>query len=188
MGAKIDELVDAQASRLLLQRAGETMRDLGQSLPQATLTYAEPAGTLVVVRLRISPDQPRRLQRPRGRTAAPYSSATGLLFLAFGDAEWTEEIRLEHPFHEHGSRLWESPERLRDYLAEVRAEGFATPPFSNQEALRVAAPVFDSDNHLVASLGVSIPWPESESPEGFAERVRRHLLPAANALAGTDAH
>ncbi|MDX9979971.1 MAG: IclR family transcriptional regulator C-terminal domain-containing protein [Lentisphaeria bacterium] len=187
LGPKVDELVAAQAGRRLLQRAEEAMRDLALVLPQATLTFAEPAGNLVVVRLRISPDQPRRLQRPRGRTAAPYSSATGLLFLACGDAEWTEEVRLEYPFHEHGSRLWESPEQLRDYLAEVRAKGFATPPFANQEGLRVAAPVFDPDGHLAASLGVSIPWPEDEAREVFAERIRQHLLPVAEALPGADA-
>lgn len=182
LGPKVDELVDAQASRRLLQRAEETMRDLALALPQATLTFAEAAGTLLVVRLRISPDQPRRLQRPRGRTAAPYSSATGLLFLAFGDAEWTEEVRLEHPFHEHGSRLWDDPERLRGYLADVRACGVAIPPFANQEALRMAAPVLDADGHLVASLGASVPWSGGETADAFQERIRRQLVPAAEAL------
>ncbi len=182
LGPKVDELVDAQASRRLLQRAEETMRSLVQALPQATLTFAEAAGTLLVVRLRISPDQPRRLQRPRGRTAAPYSSATGLLFLAFGDAEWAEEVRLEHPFHEHGSRLWDDPERLRAYLAEVRETGVAVPPFANQEALRMAAPVLDSDGHLVASLGASVPWSVGEAADAFQERIRQQLVPAAEAL------
>ncbi|MBT7299625.1 MAG: helix-turn-helix domain-containing protein, partial [Victivallales bacterium] len=107
LGPKVAELMDAQANRQLLQRAEETMRELALALPEATLTFAEAAGTLIVVRLRISPDQPRRLQRPRSRTTAPYSSATGLLFLAFGDADWTEEIRIENPFHEQGARLWD---------------------------------------------------------------------------------
>lgn len=183
LGPKIDELVDAQSSRRLLQRAGEAMRELARELPLATLTFAEAAGTLVVVRLRISPDQPRRLQRPRGRTAAPYSSASGLLFLAFADSEWTEDVRFEHPFHEHGSRLWGEPERLRDYLAEVRAKGFAIPPFPNQETLRVAVPVFDADGHLAACLGASVPWSAAiDGPQGFGERICRQVLPVARDL------
>jgi len=182
LGPKVAELMDAQANRQLLQRAEESMRELALSLPEATLTFAEAAGTLIVVRLRISPDQPRRLQRPRSRTAAPYSSATGLLFLAFGAADWTEEIRLENPFHEQGARLWDEPKRLRTYLAGVRTAGVAIPPFPDQEALRIAAPVLDADGHLVAAIGVSVPWPASEAPAALTGRVRRLLLPVAEGL------
>jgi DNA-binding IclR family transcriptional regulator len=184
LGPKIAQLMDAQAGRHLLLQAEESMRELSQALPQATLTFAEAAGTLIVVRLRISPDQPRRMQRPRSRTAAPYSSATGLLFLAFGDAEWTEELRLEHPFHEHASRLWSDPARLRDYLAEVRATGVAVPPFPHQEALRMAIPVFDAEGRLLASLGVSVPWPPNQTPDTFTESIRQSALPAAQAIGG----
>jgi DNA-binding IclR family transcriptional regulator len=174
--------MDAQAGRHLLQKAEEAMRELSQTLPQATLTFAEAAGTLIVVRLRVSPDQPRRMQHPRGRTAAPYSSATGLAFLAFGDADWTDELRLEHPFHEHGSRLWSDPAQLRDYLASVRDTGVAIPPFPHQEALRMAIPVFDAEGHLLACLGVSIPWPPSLAPDTFAESIRKKALPTAQAI------
>jgi DNA-binding IclR family transcriptional regulator len=184
LGPKVTQLVDAQAGRQLLQRAEESMRDLAALLPQATLTFAEPAGNLIVVRLRISPDQPRRLQRPRSRNAAPYSSATGLLFLAFGDAEWVGDMRLEHPFHETGIRLWSDPDRLRDYLADVRKQGIAVPPFPHQEALRMAAPVFDGEGHLVAALGASVPWPPSQVPDTFTEGIRRLLVPAAEAIGG----
>ena len=182
LGPKVGELVDAQSGRRLLRQAEEAMRDLARELPAATLTYAEAAGTLVVVRLRISPDQPRRLQRPRGRTAAPYSSATGLLFLAFGEPEWTEQVRLENPFHENGIRLWGETERLRVYLAEVRAAGVAVPPFANQEGLRLAAPIFDPDGHLVAALGASIPWPPNQSPALLAQQVQRLLAAAARTI------
>jgi DNA-binding IclR family transcriptional regulator len=185
LGPKIAQLMDAQAGRHLLQQAEETMRKLSQALPQATLTFAEAAGSLIVVRLRISPDQPRRMQRPRSRTAAPYSSATGLAFLAFGDAEWIEELRLEHPFHEHGSRLWSDPARLRDYLADVREAGIAIPPFPHQEALRMAAPVFDAEGHLLATLGASVPWPPSQAPDVFTKSIRQLVLPAAQAIGQT---
>ena len=186
LGAGVFELADQYWQRSLLERAEVVVRRLFESMreyrPCVVLTEA-PAGEVETV-LRMSPERPGIMERPRGRVMSPYASACSLAFQAF----WTERERREyqrrHPFWEEGAYLWETPEKLEKLLTEIRHEGHAVPTFNSNNVYLVAAPVYGGNQQLVAVLGLSMP--EQAIPEDVWREQVKEVVEAAAELSATE--
>lgn len=138
-------------------KAEAEVRRLSGHRLSPVVNYTVPYGSRLAVRLRMSPDRPKIMQRPASQAHGLYGSATGLAFLAFAPHDHVMSVRQVQPFHEHGIQLWGSYERLEAFLENCRECGCAVTPFTGQELFRVAAPVRDSDGVAVAYIGASVP-------------------------------
>jgi len=186
LGAGVFELADQYWKRSLLQHAEVVVRRVFEDLQeyQPTVVLAEaPVGEVETV-LRMSPERPGIVERPRGRVMSPYASACSLAFQAF----WTERERREyqrrHPFWEQGAYLWDTPEKLEELLVDIRRKGFAVPLFRTKNVYLVAAPVYGGNQQLVAVLGASMP--EQEIPQDVWQEQVRHVVEAAAELSAAE--
>ena len=186
LGGEVFALADRYWQRSLLQRAAPVVQAVFADLREhgATVVFTEaPAGEVEVV-LRMAPERPGILERPRGRAMAPYASACSLAFQAF----WTERERRDyqrrHPFWEEGAYLWETPEALAELLQEIRAKGYAVPSFRTRNVYLVAAPVYGGNQQLVAVLGASMP--EQKIPARVWQGYIARVVEAAAALSAAE--
>ncbi|MCE5218675.1 IclR family transcriptional regulator [bacterium] len=186
LGSGAFELADEYWKQTLLRRAAMVVRRLFGELREyaPTLTVAQALGGEVEAVLRMSPDQPGILQHPRGMLMAPYASASGLTFQAFWSEVERREYQRRHSFEEEGAHRWGTTQRLEELLREIRAKGYATPPYENRKRHAVAVPVYAGSHELVAVLGVSLAervLPEEE----WQEQVKR-VVEAAAELSATE--
>jgi DNA-binding IclR family transcriptional regulator len=83
------------------------------------------------------------------------------------------------------SRTYSSQRELRQVLAEVRRSGYAISDRQiNPEFVSVAAPIYDRDNTVVASLSLIVPYTESHGP-GLAHLVQASARGISRALSTT---
>ncbi|MFW5870565.1 MAG: IclR family transcriptional regulator [Candidatus Sumerlaeota bacterium] len=164
-----------------LDACERVLQDLARRFPEATLSYDEMRGADLVVLLRVAPSDPGVVEHPEGRTFGPYTSISGLVMQAFADQEVLSAVRLEHPFSEEGSRLWESFEVLESFRQAVRRQGYGVAPFDdNRTILRMAVPVLNSSGALQGILGLSM---QREQRDGAVEkRLARVLQSASTAM------
>lgn len=159
LGGGAFALAEQYHRRDLLKRAEGVLERLFAAFSdyRANVVLAEALGGEVEIVLRMSPERPGILERPRGRIMAPYTSACPLVFQAF----WTERERREyqrrHPFWEEGAHLWETPENFDLMLESIRKQGYAVPQFKSGMPYLLAVPVFTAGAQLAAVLGVSMP-------------------------------
>jgi len=164
-------LQNQRAARL--QRAEAVCRELQRAFSEATVTYAEPHGTEVAVRVRMSPDRPGLVQRPLGSTFHLYANASGLALLAFAGAEEARAFRERFPFPEFGAHLWSSEPQLEAYLGTARRESVAILPFTAEDRLSLAVPILDAQGHLRGTLGLSLTLPVRDQG-----KLRKQVLAA----------
>lgn len=153
LGPAIDDIQSIRAGRERMRQSERAVKRLHVRFPEATLTYSEPAGPEVVVRLRMSPERPGTVERPVGRYMHPYANATSLLFQAFWPAESREAYRRRYPFDEYATREWSSPGELDSFLSEVRAEG-SIHHRKGPSTLLIAVPLWGQGHELCGALGM----------------------------------
>ena len=87
-----------------------------------------------------------------------FATAAGKLFLAFGDQEDFQKFVVNGKLPKIGPNTITSPVKFKKELSKVREDGIA---FSREEGLRgawaIAAPVFNSDEQIVASITTIFP-------------------------------
>lgn len=180
LGRAVVELARLQADDVLARRAAGVIRRLFARLDRATVTLNRPVGGEVVTVLRISPERPGLLERPRGRSMHPYGTASALLFQAL----WTEAeraaYRRRYPFWEYGAHLWGSPQRLERILARARRNGYAAVRLGEGGIYPVAAPVFGEGGELLAAVGASVPLGRGAAAD--RRRVVERVAAAAKRL------
>lgn len=177
LGPALGELVAQEADRRLLRAAATTGVSIQRVFPACIINLAEPVGSELRVRIRLSGDRPGQVQRPASQTANLHGSAVGLCTQAFADQGTVQALREGQPFHEHATRLWASPEALEAHLAQARSDGYVLTPFAGQELWRVSAPVFSTNGHFLAAFGVALPIALAD------EAARRDLTAAVRAAA-----
>jgi DNA-binding IclR family transcriptional regulator len=166
--------------------AGEVVRTLALRAGGATLTYSQPLGGDVVVRLRVSPDLPGRLQEPQGQVLGAYSSASGLTTLAFAPDECRLAIEQRHPLLEEGAQLWSPPEKLDAWLDEIRLAGFGRHPSAGERRLALAVPVYENGRSFAGVLGLSLLAAAGSALGGEDLRRAADLLLAVRGEFGLD--
>ncbi len=166
------ELADAYWERSLLQRAEVVMRELFELMRpyNPVVVLAEAIGGEVETVLRIGPERPNLVERPRGRVMPPYAGACTLAFQAFWTAQERDEYQRTHPFWEQGEYLWGTQEQLDDLLRQTRDQGYALPVFRTKRVQLVAAPIYSAKKQLVAVLGASLS--DQDPPDNWPEFVR----------------
>lgn len=101
---------------------------------------------------------PIRAIFPPGTLAPLHAAAPGKALLAWGSADFREEILEGQRLARLTSLTITSPDTLLRELSRSRERGFALDDQEQAEGMRgVAAPIFDSAARVVAALGVSGP-------------------------------
>ena len=154
-GPRLYGLLSAREERPSLDRVEASMRRLLDSLPDATVSFAQPVNGEIAVRRRLSSDHCGVIQKPSAFFHAPYSSASGLAVLAFCSEECYLTLQQHHPLLEEGARLWSPPSRLDAYLACVRKQGYALHPSANEKRIAIACPVWNERQDFLGVLGIA---------------------------------
>lgn len=183
LGPAVLELAQFYRDRVLIREASGILQQLVTAVPGAVVTFAEVVGADIQLAMRISPDRPNVLQTVQGQSFSAYANASGLVIHAFADDALRADIRDHQPFHEFGAHLWNDLSTLEEFLEDVRAKGYAIPPFPGQESLRIAAPVRSADRRVTAALGVSRRKDDSLTSKETL-RIQQCLLEAAANLTG----
>lgn len=165
LGPGVGELAERYWQNSLLTRAEAVLVALAARFVQwrANIVLTEALAGEVEIVLRLTPDQPGVIERPRGRVMPAYASACPLVFQAFWSAAERAEYQRRHPFWEEGAYLWQTSERLEATLAAIRRLGYAVAPWPDRQLHLLAAPVRGPRGELRAVLGVSIPSPPPDA-------------------------
>jgi DNA-binding IclR family transcriptional regulator len=178
LGSRIEELSQMQRRRNLLAGARETLLELADRMPEATLTFSEAVGREVVARLRVSPERPDTCQEPGHQVMAPYTSATSLAFQAFWRDQQRRAYLRSYPFEEYATAHWDSPEQLDAFLAKARGRGAIVLSDRYSKGLRVAVPVMSAGHELLAVLGLAL-GPEAAPQDDREEQAFLETMTAA---------
>lgn len=112
-----------------------------------------------------------------GRPLPLRVGAAGKLLLAFADRE-IQELELDRALHDATPRPNAPGPRLREQLATIRAERWATSAGEREEGVSAAATaIVDSRDRVVAALCVSAPT--TRLTEGRFEEIREPLTRGA---------
>jgi IclR family acetate operon transcriptional repressor len=164
--------------------AAREIQLLFNALPRCVVVLGETgAGAALELTMRMSYEQPNILQRINGQTFHMYANAASLVNLAFMSDERRLTAEDSAPFAEYGRHLWESREKLSEYLLSVKEKGYALCPFDSDLSFRAAAPVFSGKGEFSAALGVSVTTALLKT-EDDKKNVIERLLASAKRLNG----
>ena len=146
------------------------MRDLSEVTRQHILLAVREGQEAVLVE-RLSAHQAMPVLYYVGGRLPLHSTGVGLVLLASAPAPFQEEV-LAQPLVHEPEKTPVSPAALRRTLAQVRRDGLATIRRRvPQPLVTVAAPVFDAEEKVVASLSVLVPE-EGADPRVLGPAVR----------------
>ncbi|MFA7159924.1 MAG: helix-turn-helix domain-containing protein [Kiritimatiellia bacterium] len=161
LGPAVFDLVSLRYESSLIAGAEDAVRSLFNATGQkATVTFSELAGGMLQTVLRMSPDLPGVMQRPRQQMLNPYTSATALVLHAFGAEEDKQALCGRNPFQEHAGPFADRPDKYSALLKKIRVQGYALRPLSFPGQLALAAPVFGAGGELFGIIGISRLYPE----------------------------
>jgi Transcriptional regulator len=182
LGPAVAELKRLEDGRRLLSLGGRVLVRRQARMPDASLVLLEPEGVNTYQRLGVFAERPGVLVKRRDFRVDPYEKASSLLFLAYAPPAVAGEFFRKHPFERDGVRVWKTRAALDAFLAEVRKRGYAQPPFPDagaahaQPMFRLAAPIFDAAQTLIAAVGGFLP---DDHPKSTKRRFVRLCLDTA---------
>lgn len=157
IGMKLWELATRSSHALHLRQAALPYMDRVQARVRehTQLAILEQDEALFVERLS-SPDSGSNVTRVAGRLPL-HASSSGLVLLAFADAELQERV-LSAPLQPLTHATLSNPTAVRRKLAEVRTLGHAIAPgYIEDVATGIAVPVRDETGRVIAALSVVLP-------------------------------
>ena len=156
LGQTLFDLTALNRESRLMTEAENAVRSLFDEMRQnATITFSQQIGGELMTVLRMSPDQPVMLQKPRQQTLNPYASATALVLHAFGNDEDCEAVQERHPFQECAGLLANDILQFNVLVKQVRKQGYASTPILYPDQIAVAAPILSGTKELLGIIGVS---------------------------------
>lgn len=156
IGPALMDITEMQQDSSLALAAEKVLQELHETLPKGVVVFGVATPREIRQMFRISYDRPRILQRLGSDCFHIYSSASGLLGLAFANSSSRLLLEERHPFAEFGFHLWQNRARMESFLEEVRSSKIAVCPFDSDMFFRASVPVFDSAKRLLAVIGASI--------------------------------
>ena len=148
------------------------------------LAVLDPSGDVVYI-AKVESSKSIGVQTRLGQTNPSWCTATGRSMLAFNEAA-TARV-LARKLERRTPKTVTDPRRIRERLAEVRANGYAVTLAENHPEMGgVAAPVRDHDAVVVAACGVAIP--EYRMDSAVVDRAIPNVLRAADALSTALGH
>ena len=152
---------------------------LYRQVPENILIFGVAQDDGIAQTLRMSFDRPGVIQHLDHELFHPYTSAAGLLGLAFADEAGATLLEERRPFAEFGADYWKDRGELDRFLEQVRRDGFAVSPFGRDHVQRISAGVFDAGGKLIGVVGISAPGRRSD---GEMERLRERVVAAAREM------
>jgi IclR family acetate operon transcriptional repressor len=117
-----------------------------------------------------------------GTSRPLYSSAGGLMLLAYQDPAWIDSYLAETPLEALTPQTTTDPQVLRERLAQIRGDGLA---ISREEtvpgAAGLAAPIFNADGSVAFGILIGAPI---DRFEGELPELKRLLREATTRVAG----
>jgi DNA-binding IclR family transcriptional regulator len=171
IGMRLWELATRSSHALRLRQAALPFMERVQSRirEHTQLAILEQDEALFLERLS-SPSSGANVTRVAGRLPL-HASSSGLVLLAFGDAELQDRVLSGHLVPLTRATL-SDPEAVRRKLAEVRALGHAVAPgYIEEVSTGIAVPVRDETSRVVAALSVVLPR-DAESDFAIVELHR----------------
>jgi DNA-binding IclR family transcriptional regulator len=184
LGPALFELTFQHQESRLMAEAEKAVRALFVGMNQkATITFVEVIGGEIQTSLRMSPDQPAIMQKPRRRTLNPYASATAIIFHAYASEEEKKVLQERYPFQEYAGILAGSPDQFAGLVKQARKQGFALAPIAEQNRFAVTAPILGKTNELTAIIGLSLFNPDGQKlEESDKQPAIGKLLAAAESI------
>lgn len=155
IGASVIDLTESSIRKSRFAEIEKAVRHIAAEIPEAVVIFAEPSYGKIYSRIRMSPDIPGKLQTPDA-PMLPYSTASGLLHMAFGPTELKHELMKEFPFHENGIAIWKSILALEEFMSNSVKLGYVSPDFEGALRKSFSAPVFSDDGTLLGALGITV--------------------------------
>jgi DNA-binding IclR family transcriptional regulator len=172
LGATMFDLVDQYRNLSVQHYAAKAVSNVFARFSNIRVTYCEEVAGDVVLKLRMTPERPGVLERPWHAVMLAYTSASVLVFQAFwrGDQQYSYEQR--YPFELYGQHIWETPERAKVFLEDVRQRGYAAPPVNKAGLFRAAVPVFTPNGHTITgALGAAFTVQDVPDPDNMKHAV-----------------
>lgn len=166
LGGAVRDLARIQTGSRLLLKAPELMRGIHKQFPDAAVVLAQSFSGDVYRVMRLSPERPGVIERPRGESMQPYTTASATLFQAYWSGEERSAYRRRHPFPEYGAGTWASEEDYDALVTETRKQGYATLRFRRSGYFSVSAPVFSPGHELLGAFGASLGLKPGETEKG----------------------
>lgn len=171
VGMRLWELATRSSHALRLRQVAMPFMERVQSRvhEHTQLAILEQDEALFLERLS-SPDAGSNITRIAGRLPL-HASSSGLLLLAFADAELQRRV-LSERLEPLTSATITDPARLREKIAEIRTAGYAVAPGSIEDvSTGIAVPIRDELNTVFAALSVILPR-EAPTEHALAELFR----------------
>lgn len=123
-----------------------------------TCNLSIPDGDAMLYIDRVETQWPLRIQLQIGSRVPLHAAASGKLCLALLPEAARERLLKQTRLQAHTARTITDPDRLRDALAQIRAQGYATDAEELQDGMiAVAVPVRDSAGRLTATVSFHAP-------------------------------
>ncbi len=159
--------------------AENALFSLYRQIPDNILIFGVAQDDGIAQTLRMSFDRPGVIQHLDHELLHPYTSAAGLVGLAFADEAGATLQEERRPFAEFGAGYWKDRQELDEFLRQVRRDGFAVSPFDRNHFQRISAGVFDSRGKLIGIIGVSAPGRLSDAD---LDHLRGKLVEAVRGM------
>lgn len=155
-------------------------RELLQAVDE-TVNLCVVSGTEMLVVDKQVTSQMLRQDSIVGSSFPLFQSASGKIFLAFAEQEETEKVLALIKEESPSIRSEEVMRNLREELEKVRQTGLA---YDYEEVFKgvrcTAAPVYDFQNSLVATLSISAPTVRLS--KSASENIEKHIIQAAQKI------
>ncbi len=127
---------------------------------------------------------PVRYTVPTGTSRPLYSSAGGLMLLAYQEPAWTDAYIGSTRLEPLTSRTTTDPGQLRDRLASIRGDGFAISLGETVPgAAGLAAPIFNADGSVTAGILIGTPSDRFEEELPELKRLLREAVTRVSGIA-----
>ena len=177
------------ADILAIRRFPNLVRPIMQDLAAKSgetvfLVVLDPLAQRVTYTEVIESANPLRYTVPTGTTRPLYSSAGGLMLLAYQEPAWIDAYIRSTPLEQLTPRTTTDPKELRERLAEIRREGIGISLGETVPgAAGLAAPIFNADGSVTAGLLIGAPLDRFEQELPELKRLLREAVTRVSGIA-----
>jgi DNA-binding IclR family transcriptional regulator len=177
------------ADILAIRRFPNLVRPIMQDLAAKSgetvfLVVLDPLAQRVTYTEVIESANPLRYTVPTGTTRPLYSSAGGLMLLAYQEPAWIDAYIHSTPLDPLTPRTTTDPRELRERLAEIRREGIGISLGETVPgAAGLAAPIFNADGSVTAGILIGAPLDRFEQELPELKRLLREAVTRVSGIA-----
>ena len=165
----------------LLADAGDVVDDVARRLNESVMLAMIDRHRVLNLKY-VSSRQALRVHEPDDVSATSYGTAVGKLLLSTLSDSDLDVYLADVPLVQHTPKTITDPAALREQLASIRSQGYATASDEMSEGITaLAVPIRASWGKVIAGLGASAPTVRLREPEQIAQTLDA-LREAASAI------